>query len=351
MRLIADPAAGDAPDFRTVYAYLSPCNKFFGQVALAADGAILAPAGCPISNWVASADEMLLKNASGGPEARLYRAGPAWLGRLEAQRLPVGLIPILSLPPAQTLSARRPILINATLNSGTYLAERWLSELGWAPTRLHLLTDGAIDDYRHAPDAEILAHPTRRRIHCRFGALAAILGPGDLLVGHLPAEADSAPFHNANVLQILIQRDLREILANLYSFKLARVPPISPADALWRSIPDPKSQFAAFLAFFADRDIAMLRRHATLFGEKNAFAYEDLVKGELPPRLAADIAGYAGVSEPEVAAALTRALAADTPVRTHQPHLSWDDVASPQAQNFFKAAGLAAINRNLGYLS
>ncbi len=337
----------------TVYAFGSPCDNFYGRLVFRADGTIAGYSHPNERRWRLEDGALVFLNDAGEPASRLRADGDAgcWLGTSNNSKWPLILAPVIKLdrsrPPAVDLP---PVLINSIPKSGTYYLEAAFAELGWKPTRLHLGSGGALHDFRGLADEEIHVAPSRQRLNCPAELLAAILQPGDLLVGHIDANRDIEAFRSSGVFGISLVRDLRNALASLYRFKLSVVAPIDTGDRAWRQAHE-ADRFISFLAFHASRDVEFTKAVTeAIRNERDAcrVRFEDIVSGlagaEFGDRLERLQSGLSARLE----SALKARLRTKTP--TYSGALSdWRTIWDDRAEQFFVDSGLQDLNAELGY--
>ncbi len=338
---------GDARICRTIYRYGSLAGGHFGDLVLRRDGSVghyrhpnetayrivgeslafLDAAGCP-TNTLAFAAEV---NAFVSRDAGLY------------------LLPVIELPAVPpNPQAATALLINTVPKSGTYLLEAAAVHAGLHRTRLHLFAH-LCDDYRSVPDAEMHTAPERHRRTVPAAAVAHILQPGEVAVGHIDDDAQLDGVAQAGVRIVHCVRDLRAVLTSLYRFKRQVVRPLSPADAVWRALGEADG-FLGFLSFFADRDVAQIARTAACILQRGEprLRFEDLTGAHDPSVLQAQLAGWDAAAAAAFAAAVVQMRGQPTPTLLpgrSDPQPVW----SPAAEAFFQQTGLARLNAELGY--
>jgi hypothetical protein len=180
--------------------------------------------------------------------------------------------------------------------------------------------------------------------------VAAILRPGDLLVGHIDAKRDIEALRSPGVFAISLVRDLRNALASLYRFKQSVVVPIDAGDRAWRRAHE-ADRFIAFLAFHASRDVEFAKAVTmTILNERGAcrVRFEDLVSGHVGAEFGDQLEGLQSGLSTRLESALKARLGAKTP--TYSGALSdWRTIWDDRAEQFFVDSGLQDLNAELGY--
>ncbi len=258
------------------------------------------------------------------------------------------LLPIIELAErAADPAADAPLLVNTIPKSGTYLLEAACVSAGLHTTRLHMFAN-TCDDFRGLPDSEMHAAPEDHRRPAAPGAVAHILRPGELAVGHVADHAQLDAILQAGVSIVHCVRDLRHVLTSLYRFKRCVVRPVTPADRAWRAL-DSTSGFLAFLSFFADRDIAYVAQMATciLARQEPCLRFHELTSPADQDRVRARLQAWDEKRTNAFIAGLAASRFKPTPTLMHS--LAPESVWSPAAEAFFVASGLARLNGLLGY--
>lgn len=247
------------------------------------------------------------------------------------------LLPVLTLGAPPAAAALPRLLINTIPKSGTYFLEAALAKLGAQALRLHLAPQEC-HDYRKVSEDEMHRDPRGLALPAPAGAIAHLLRPGEMVVGHVDDHVQLDEAARAGVTLLHAVRDLREVLVSLYHFKLAKVAPVSPADVLWRGL-EPQAGFAAFLVHFAERDIVHISRMAEIIlaRPEPILHFEDLLRGDVPPGLPIEGLGQALRD--------VRGQPTSTLSGRDRASAPW----SGAAEEFFAASGLKALNERLGY--
>ncbi len=317
----------------TLYRFGGIVAGHFGYMALHEDGRIGAYSHPNECRYELDEDELRFLDAAGGVTSRLryYQDANVFLGA------ELYLLPVLRLDAAPKTSTLAPLLINSIPKSGTYFVEAAMARLGMQPLRLHLYPH-LLHDYRGIAEAEMHRRPELRAVNAPAGAVAELLRPGDLVVGHIEDHRQLDAVKNAGVRTLHLARDLREILVSLYHFKKNRVAPVSAADAAWRDLP-PEEGFIAFLCYFENRDIGHIAAIATTILDRPEpiLHYTQAINGIVPSEL-----DYPGLGE-----ALRAARGQPTSTLSQRDHDS--TLWSTAALEFFSASGLRSLNKHLGY--
>ena len=343
---------------RTVFAYGSTDGMaIYGHMVLMPEGKIYGYSHPNEFRYVERPDGGIdFFNVDGGLSCVFDVHGDSFLGREADGLWGLFLVPVISLSGSSTEVVRlgpRPhaspcVLINSIPKSGTYFVERILSDLGFASTRLHLSGANVCDDNRHIPDELMHVQPTKLRRMLPLHFVARLLAPGEVVVGHIELSQVVQQFRDVGVHVISLKRNLRDVLASLYYFKLSRVSPLSLGDETWRTV-GKNDKFLAFLSFFADSDIRHIKQMGMLMAETpNCLAYEDLLeKKREPVDLLRDILGLDCQNE-ELSSVIEAATQKITPT-SNPTRSSWHNIWDERAEKFFERSGLKATNISLGY--
>jgi len=324
---------------RTLYRFGGLGGGHFCYMVLRADGSIGAYSHPNESRYELCGAALRFLDGAGAVTSRLRHYPDANVFLADGAS-DLHLLPLLTLAPALDRVALRPLIINSIPKSGTYFAEAAAVLLGAVPLRLHLFAHFC-HDYRGVPEDEMHRTPDARVIGAPAGAVAALMRPGDVVVGHIDDPARLDEVAGAGVQLLHMVRDLREVLISLYYFKKTRVNPVSPADTAWRTLP-PAAGFVAFLCRFEALDIAHIARMAEviLTRPEPVLRYEDAVRGIVPPGLPDALHAGLGAALQEVRGRPTATLSC-----RNREEVLWSDAA----EGFFAASGLKALNARLGY--
>ena len=335
----------DARIWRTVYRYGSLGAGHFGDLVLRRDGCV-GQYRHPNETTFRITGETLAFFDAGGSQTNTF-AFAASVNAFVARDAGLYLLPYFEMPPTQPAPDAEPaLLINTVPKSGTYLLEASAAKCGLQRTRLHLFAH-VCDDYRGLPDTEMHIAPEQHRRTVPASAIAQMLQPGEVAVGHIDDHVQLDAAAAAGVRIVHCVRDLRAVLTSLYRFKRQVVRPISPADAVWRGLGDAEG-FLAFLSFFADRDIAHVARTAAciLGRSEPRLRFEDLTCAADPATLAAQLPGWREAAAFAAAVFQTRGQPTSTLLaRADSPAQLWSEAA----EAFFQETGLGRLNAELGY--
>lgn len=94
------------------------------------------------------------------------------------------LLPLLSLGWGAGKKNLPPVFVNSIPKSGTYFLEAAFARLGAVPLRLHF-GSSSCHDYRGVPENEMHRQPDDHFLPVPAGAIAALMRPGDVAVGHV----------------------------------------------------------------------------------------------------------------------------------------------------------------------
>ncbi|MDE2342154.1 MAG: sulfotransferase domain-containing protein [Betaproteobacteria bacterium] len=317
----------------TLYRFGGLGSGHYGYMALREDGCVGAYSHPNECRYELRDGELRFLNAAGETTnlLRYYPDANVFLGT------ELYLLPVLRLNAVPETSTLPPLLINSIPKSGTYFVEAAMARLGMQPLRLHL-SSHLLHDYRGIAEADMHRQPEARAVNAPAGAVATLLRPGSVVVGHLEDHGQLNAVKDAGVRIFHLTRDLREVLISLYHFKKDRVAPVSPADNAWRSLP-PEESFIAFLVCFEKIDIRHIAAIAATILDRAepVLHYAQAINGIVPPELE-----YPGFGE---ALRATRGQPTSTLSRRDRGAMLW----SPAAEEFFSASGLRSLNQRLGY--
>ena len=341
------PGGADERVCRTVYRYGSLAGGHFGDLVLRRDGSVGHYRHPNETAYRIDGETLAFFDAAGSQPSTLTVA--ADVNAFVSREAGLYLLPVIELPPVQPdPQAAAALLINTIPKSGTYLLEAAAVQAGLHRTRLHLFAH-LCDDYRSVPDAEMHAAPEQHRRAVPAAAVAHMLQPGEVVVGHIDDHAQLDGVAQASVRIVHCVRDLRAVLASLYRFKRQVVRPVSPADAVWRGLGEAEG-FLAFLSFFADRDVAHVARTAAciLGRSEPRLRFEDLTGAADPSIVQAQLAGWDEAAAAALAVGVVQVRGRPTPTLlagTSDPQQVWSEAA----EAFFRDTGLARLNAELGY--
>ncbi|MDD2705608.1 MAG: hypothetical protein PHU07_09800 [Acidocella sp.] len=321
---------------RTLYRFGSLEAGHFGHVALHEDGRVTSYVHPNEHGYVISGGELRFLNAA-GETTNTLRHYPDANVFLSSSMPGLYLMPVVTLDQPAGNTSLKPLLVNSIPKSGTYFLEAAMAWLGARPLRLHL-APFFCHDYRGVAEENLHRSPDGFAVPAPTGGVAHLMRPGDLAVGHVDDHGQLDEAVRAGVTVLHVIRNLRDVLASLYAFKIAKVQPISAADAAWRGLP-PEPGFIAFLCQFESLDIAHIINMANVILERRepVLRYEDAVRGIVPP----------GSPVPGLDAALRATCGQPTSTLSQRDRSA--SLWSPAAEAFFAASGLRALNERLGY--
>lgn len=331
----------------TVFAFGSSCGASYGMMVFRNGGGIAGYHHANEARWRIDDDSLIFTTRDGIITSKLERTGSShvFIGSSVHNRWPLYILPVLAHDPRRDCSLPN-VLINSLPKSGTYFAEQVLSKLGWLPTRFHLVDGGAIDDYRGLPDEEMHVAPEAVRVPCPMRCLGAILGRGEIVVGHLSSEKEVSELTGEGLVEIRLIRNLRDIVLSLFKFKRDKVR--AHADEDWRTV-DHDLQLFEFLKCYMDKDVNTLMKQCTHFLQNNSFMtirFEDLLAGN-----AAELEAWyesIGGNSRLLQSSIAEVSCSNTP--TWSGGLSnWRDFWSESLEDLFVDSGLHELNVRLGY--
>lgn len=301
------------------------------------------------ARWRLDGNTLVFSTRDGRITSRLDRVEGAnvFIGSAVGSNWPLYVLPVISHIPRQNCSLPS-VFINSLPKSGTYFLEKVLSALGWRPTRLHLTDGAAVDDYRYLSDDEMHVAPEAVRTPCPTRCLGALIGHGEIVVGHLSNQNEIHDLLGEGLLEIRLIRNLRDILYSLFRFKLAKVRPSIEQSEAWRNTSHPE-QITEFFQFFLDKDIKNIIEQANYFLESNSFIsirFEDLIKFEVSD-LEAFITAR-GISKENCSSALKESMFTNTSTWSGKIS-SWEEVWNEDIEKLFMNSGLYDINIKFGY--
>jgi hypothetical protein len=332
------------PVYRTVYRFGTIDAGHFGYIVLGEDGWVKYYRQANGARFRFDGAVLSFTNGAGEVTARL-RYFPDANCFFADDRSRFYLLPVLERDePAPERELGVTVVINSIPKSGTYFMEAALRHLGGVPFRVHLLAH-ICDDYRNTPESEMHRNSPLHRVCVPGGAVAHLLRPGDVAVGHVMDSAELDEIAGCGVRMLHCVRDLREVLVSLFRFKKARVAPVCEEDAAWRTLDD-ETGFLQFLNFNMTHDIPFLAQMAAviLIRSEPVLRFEDALRGQVP----ADIAALLG-GEPFVQALR---VVRGKPTSTYSgSSVHYGRFWSEAAEAVFQSSGLATLNRELGYLA
>lgn len=176
----------------------------------------------------------------------------------------------------KTPNNRPAVFVNTMAKAGTYLVAQSLIETGYAPIKLHL-SSHHFHDNRGVSDREIHWDPNARRVSCSASAVAALLRPGEFMVGHVNDLGELNKIKSMGIEIISVVRHPYTQVASMMTFKEKRVKP-KPRDKIWQSMSD----LNKFKSFLLTHDTSYwLSFGKTITENFPFFRYEDLREGKV----------------------------------------------------------------------
>lgn len=331
---------------RHIFAFGSPTATVFGHMVLGKDGEVLGYHNPNESRWLQREPDVLeFLSQSGGVTAQLRRhSSEVWIGRVKGGRCPLMLISALDGGAAQAPGPA--IVINSIPKSGTYFTAKALATAGFPDSGFHLGGRQTVDDFRGLPDEVRHRNPHLRRLNLPVD-LVPLIAPGTVTPAHIEHEDTVARLRSYGTHVIHLKRDLRNVIVSLYRFKLAAVDPVSDLDKAWRLLPEPQ-RMAAFLLYYADRDIAHLRSVALQVANQPALTFEDISEG----KVADEVAVTLDEIRPGLSTAFAEGLLSVRGKKSStlsSARSEWSQHWTGEIQAIFTALGLEDANRRLGY--
>ena len=272
--------------FRTIYRIGALGGTNFGHVILKSDGTVGFYQHPNEVRFDFDGTTLSFINTAGNITSQLRYSLEAncFLGKMPSD---LYLLPILELPFEQSNDSPNlpAILINSIPKSGTYFLEAACTEMGVRALRLHLSSQFS-HNYREISAEEMHHNPNQLVVPSPAGAIAHLLCAGEQVVGHIDDHSQLDEFIKAGVTVLHCTRDLRDVLVSLYHFKRSKVAPVSPADTAWRKL-GLSSGFIAFLCYFAEKDILLIKRTAEIILERSEsiIRFEDAINGQVTAQL------------------------------------------------------------------
>ena len=335
----------------TIYMYGSPQDRQYGNILFKTDGSLEGYVHENEHRWKIDDNQLLFINSAGKVTGRLdYIGSPVWVGKVENKKFPLSLIPLLSIESKINNNFNcSGFLINTIPKAGTYFLEAVLSALGASSLRLHLSGNDIVDDYRGLSDDEIHRDPERVRVKCPLELITAVLN-GNTVVGHIEFLSVLNKAREQGNIVFNLYRNLRDVLVSLYRFKLKKVKSLGGGDDYWRTVGD-ENRFLAFLIFYAERDIAHVKKVAeTILSDRSSLriSYEDMCAGHLSSETINELEkiqiGFSG----SIISQMSKLSGSQTP--TYSGHRSdWTQYWNSDVEAFFISSGLIDINKKLGY--
>jgi len=334
----------------TAYTFGNPVDRAYGSMIFRPGGEIGGYRNPNEERWELATDGCLrLFGASGRLQSEFWQLGDsaAFQGQSTRDNVPFYLFPLIK-HEARVDSALPNVLINSLPKSGTYFLEKILKEAGWRATRLHLVSGGYVDDYRGLPDEQMHVEPEKLRIRCSSQCVSALLGHGELIVGHLATLDELWGVAVEGVRIINVVRNVRNVLTSLYRFKLTRVLEREGVPESWRGTEE-SMKFVEFLKFYTDRDIGFLSNMLRFLLSNRGYAilrFEDIMSGNISALQPLCDASH--IELEYLRAAAERSRGQVTPTWSGELS-SWENVWSHDAEEIFKESGLFELNGAFGY--
>lgn len=187
------------------------------------------------------------------------------------------LEPALSLAPAAAPArpGLPPVLVNTLPKSGTYMVAQALKDAGYEQVDLHL-SAAFLHDNRGVPPEDIHWSPNDRARPVSASAAAALLRPGEFMVGHIDSPGELQRIQQLGVeLLNVVRCPYRQILS-MMKFRLQKVKP-SEKDLVWHSLEGSARVKAFVISHPVDYWLSFSRM---LTQEFSALRYEDLRTGQ-----------------------------------------------------------------------
>ena len=202
------------------------------------------------------------------------------------------LEPVFSLgplDPPENLENRPAVFVNTMAKAGTYLVAQALQEVGYVGHDLHL-SSHHFHDNRGIPDDEIHWDPNARRVACDAASVAALIRPGEFMVGHVDDLEQLNKIREMGIEIITVVRHPFDQIASMMNFKELKTKP-KPEDKVWQSM----TGIDRFKCFLLVHDTNYWLSFAkTVTANFPFFRFEDLLEGDvqdvgLPANLLADL--------------------------------------------------------------
>lgn len=334
---------------RHVMAFGSPAGAHFGHMVLRPGGEVVGYANPNEARWRPTPEgDLCFLDRDERPTAQLrHRGGDIWMGTAKGNRYPLHLLPALSIeqplthPPGEV-----SVIINTIPKAGTYLVEAAFQEMGFLPSRLHLVGSHDVDDYRGISESEMHRNPARYRVSLPVELVAAIT-QGYATPAHIEHTEIVDRMERLGARMLHVKRDLREVVVSLYRFKMARVDPVNFIDASWREHREPE-RLIGFMYYYADKDLKHIGEMARLISQRPALRFEDVISGKLDRDAVELLEAISPRLSSAFPPALIKARDSGTSTLSSAP-TRWRDYWSPSAEAAFRAFGLASLNEALGY--
>ena len=186
-------------------------------------------------------------------------------------------------------SNRPAVFVNTMAKAGTYFVAQALHEMGYNALDLHLSSQ-YFHDNRGVPNDEIHWNPNSRRVACDAAAIAALIRPGEFMVGHVDDLEQLNMIRAMGVEIVTVVRHPYDQIASMLAFKEKKTKP-KPQDKIWQSM----SGIDRFKSFLLVHDTSYwLAFSITATKHFPFFRFEDLLIGAIPdialsPRLLSDL--------------------------------------------------------------
>jgi sulfotransferase family protein len=238
-------------------------------------------------------------------------------------------------------------IVNSIPKSGTYLVEKFLTEMGIPSSGLHFRND-RVWLFKNAPMQDIVSDPSKFLVWEPLARSLQRLRSGECAVAHLHDPKDClALFERHDIRSVFLIRDLRDCLISHMRFVSNPKRTMRP-----RWIREGQTRSEGFRAYLegqgADYFTLIAQQLDWLDTNTPVLRYEDLT-GTDRPHAAATILSAFGIKADGAVETLNRCIGA--PTRTFSGESAPRDVyMSPAAEEIFREIGVADANRRLGYL-
>lgn len=340
-----------SPSLNTVFSFGSHQGDNYGEFVFQNDGTIYGYQNNNEFRWSVIDGQLCFLNIDGIVTSRFDMISKdVFLGRSQVDRVPLYLLPLITLAESPCKSFSPGFLVNTIPKAGTYFLEAALSTVGSKPVRLHLSGENLVDDNRLLNDDEIHVSPEKVRLQCSNKLIASLLN-GRTAVGHIEKRHVIEDIRSQGVLVFNVKRNLRDVLVSMYRFKLNKVKSRGGMDDSWREISE-KNRFLAFLNYYSDKDFLHVSQVADMILNDNdsvLLSYEDMCNGNIPQSSKDKIDQHKSGLATLLAQAMKSSYSKKNPTFSGK-RSNWEELWNDDIESWFSRSGFKRLNEKLEYL-
>jgi hypothetical protein len=342
-------------NFQCIYSFGTPSGDFYGFFKFEPDGTIKGYHNTNENTYVVDGNELLFISIDGVITSRFRycHSSESWFGNVENRAFPLFICPLLKIDPPAGKHFEKSFLVNSVPKSGTYYTEKALEMIGIYPTRLHLLDENIVLDWRDKRDDEIHVLDSMA-FNCPHGLIASLL-KGQQLVGHLSSVASLQEIKKEGVIILNLVRNLRnQLISNLIAIKEKKIP-VSEFESKLLKMPLKESIISYYSYIYGkismDPSLDLTKKiieNITTDPSSITIKYEDALVGKIGTeayeRLNAECEGFSEKLEN----AYISARDTKTPTLS-KTRSNWEEIWDDNLELLFEASGLKQLNEMLGY--